>query len=437
MNVREAAFLSLERCRSGEKFANLELDSAIKKYGLEGTDRGFFTVLVYGVIERRITLDHMIAAFSSIPICKLESRVLTLMRLGAYQIMFLSRTPDSAAVNESVELAKKYTNKGTAGFVNGVLRSIVRNKEALPYPDRESDLIGHLSVTYSIPRWLCEMWVVDHGEEKAEKMLAAVNINPPITLRVNTLKTTRSALIETLALSGIEARPTELSEDGVRLAGNVPVSDLEAMKNGLCFVQDEASQLCVKALGAMRGETVIDTCCCPGGKSFGIAMDMENEGRLVSLDLHESKLSLVRGGAERLGITVLEGAVHNGTTAKPELVGTADRVLTDAPCSGLGVIAKKPDLRYKSPEDIARLPDLQYRILCSSAEYLKDGGTLVYSTCTVNKRENEEVVQRFLSSHPEFVPTGEGMPFGGPSVTLFPDEHHTDGFFIAKMVKRP
>lgn len=437
MNVREAAFLSLERCRSGEKFANLELDSAIKKYGLEGTDRGFFTILVYGVIERRITLDHMIAAFSSIPICKLESRVLTLMRLGAYQIMFLSRTPDSAAVNESVELAKKYTNKGTAGFVNGVLRSIVRNKEALPYPDRDCDLIGHLSVTYSIPRWLCEMWVVDHGEEKAEKMLAAVNVNPPITLRVNTIKTTRSALIETLALSGIEARPTELSEDGVRLVGNVPVSDLEAMKNGLCFVQDEASQLCVKALGAMRGETVIDTCCCPGGKSFGIAMDMENEGRLVSLDLHESKLSLVSGGAERLGITVLEGAVHNGTTAKQELVGTADRVLTDAPCSGLGVIAKKPDLRYKSPEDIARLPDLQYRILCSSAEYLKDGGTLVYSTCTVNKRENEEVVQRFLSSHPEFVPTGEGMPFGRPSVTLFPDEHHTDGFFIAKMVKRP
>ena len=429
MNVREAAFLSLERCRSGDKFANLELDSAIKKYGLDGTDRGFFTVLVYGVIERKITLDHMIGSFSSIPVEKLDPKALTLLRLGTYQIMFLSRTPDSAAVNESVELAKRYLNKGTAGFVNGVLRSIVRNKEALPYPSREESPIDYLSVYYSIPQWLCRRWTEDYGFHKAERMLEAVNVNPPITLRVNTLRTTRAELISILEEAGISATPTELSENGVRLPHGVPVSDLQALKDGLCFVQDEASQICVATLGAREGETVIDTCSCPGGKSFGAAMDMKNKGRLVSLDLHESKLSLVKSGAERLGIDIVEAAVHNGSSPREDLIGKADRVLSDVPCSGLGVIAKKPDLRYKSPDDIDRLPEVQKRILESSSKYVKTGGILVYSTCTVNKRENEDVVSAFLTAHPEFSLCEEGMR------TFFPDTDRTDGFFVAKMKK--
>ncbi len=435
MNVREAALLSLIKCADGDKFSNLELDSAIKKHGFSSSDKAFFTTLVYGVIEKRISLDYVIGHYSSKPCEKIEPKLLHILRLGAYQIIYLDRTPDSAAVNESVELAKKHTHKGTSGFVNGILRNISRNKNSLPLPDRKADLFGYLSIKYSCPVWLCEKWYQDYGEEKAEKLLFSINVNPTITLRVNTLKITRDELISELEKKGVKAEKTKLSQNGIRLTENVAISELDELKNGLCYVQDEASQLCVAALGAKDGETVIDTCSCPGGKSFGIGMDMNNRGRLISLDLHESKLSLVKSGAERLGISILEASVHNGTLPKEEFIGKADRVLTDAPCSGLGVIAKKPDLRYKSYEDISRLPDIQYKILCSSSKYVKSSGILVYSTCTLNKDENEGVVNRFLNENSEFSLCSDGMPSGEATITLFPDEHGTDGFFIAKLKK--
>jgi 16S rRNA (cytosine967-C5)-methyltransferase len=286
-----------------------------------------------------------------------------------------------------------------------------------------------------MPTWICQKWSEDYGEDEAEEILSAINVNPPITLRVNTLKTTRDELIERLRSKGIEAEKTSLSDSGIKLTKSVAVSELDVLGEGLCYVQDEASQLCVSALGARPGETVIDTCSCPGGKSFGIAMDMGNEGRLISLDLHESKLSLVKNGAEKLGISIIDASVHNGSSPKDELIGKADRVLTDAPCSGLGVIAKKPDLRYKSFEDISKLPEIQYKILCASSKYVKSGGTLVYSTCTLNKDENEMVAKRFLEENKDFSPNSEGMPFGESMVTLFPSEHGTDGFFIAKFIK--
>lgn len=434
MKVREAAYLSLERCDKTDKFSNLELDSAIKKYGFAGADRAFFTTLVYGVIEKRITLDYVIANYSSKPIEKIEPKLMNILRLGAYQILFLDRTPDSAAVNESVELAKYHTHKGTASFVNAILRSISREKESIPMPKEGSD--RYLSVKYSLPEWLITMWRDNYGSEKTEKLLYGMNRSPFITLRVNTLKTTRDELIEALTRDGIDCSPSEKCDSAITLNSNVAISELSYLHDGSCFVQDEASQLCVKAVGAKAGETVIDTCSCPGGKSFGIALEMKNEGKLTSLDLHESKLSLVVRGAEKLGIDILSTSVHNGTKPKEDLLGTADRVLCDVPCSGLGVIAKKPDLRHKSPDDISRLPEIQYKILCNGASYLKDGGTLVYSTCTLNKKENEDVVEKFLCEHPEFSPCGEGMYEGKPMMTFFPDEHGTDGFFVAKFIKK-
>ncbi len=434
MKVREAAYLSLERCDKTDKFSNLELDSAIKKYGYTGSDRAFFTTLVYGVIERRITLDYVIGVYSSKPIEKIEPKLMNILRLGAYQILFLDRTPDSAAVNESVELAKYHTHKGTASFVNAVLRNISRGKGSIPMPKEGSD--QYLSVKYSLPEWLISMWRDNYGIEKTEKLLSGMNRAPFLTLRVNTLKTTRDELINTLKNDGIDCLPSEKCDSAVILNSNVAISELSALRDGLCFVQDEASQLCVKAVGAKAGETVIDTCSCPGGKSFGIALEMKNEGKLISLDLHESKLSLVYNGAEKLGINILSTSVHNGTKPKDELIGTADRVLCDVPCSGLGVIAKKPDLRHKSPDDISRLPEIQYKILCNGASYLKNGGTLVYSTCTLNKAENEEIAERFLNEHPEFSPCGDGMYEGKPMMTFFPDEHGTDGFFVAKFIKK-
>ena len=433
MKVREAAFLSLERCDKTDKFSNLELDSAIKKYGFTGSDRAFFTTLVYGTIERRITLDYVIGVYSSKPIERIEPKLMNILRLGAYQILFLSRTPDSAAVNESVELAKYHTHKGTAPFVNAVLRNISRGKGNIPMPKEGSD--QYLSVKYSLPEWLISMWRDNYGSEKTEKLLEGMNRAPYMTLRVNTLKNTREELINTLANDGIDCSPSDKCDSALILNSNVPIADLTALGEGLCFIQDEASQLCVKAVGAKQGDTVIDTCSCPGGKSFGIAIEMKNEGKLTSLDLHESKLSLVVSGAERLGISILAAEVHNGTKPKEDLVGSADRVLCDVPCSGLGVIAKKPDLRHKSPDDISRLPEIQYKILCNGASYVKNGGTLVYSTCTLNKKENEDVAEKFLSEHPEFSPCGEGMYDGNPMMTFFPDEHGTDGFFVAKFIR--
>lgn len=434
MDVREAALLSLERCGEGDKYSNLEIDSAIKKYGFTRKDRAFFTALVYGVIEKRITLDYVIGKFSSKPTEKIEPRLLHILRLGAYQIMFLDRVPDSAACNESVELAKLHTHKGTSGFVNGVLRNIARNKDTVEYPEKGS--LQYYSVKYSCPEWLCDMWISMYGEELGEAILEGVNRNPRITLRTNTLKISRDQLISKLENIGINCEPTALSPYGITLDEFTPFSDITPAEEGLCYVQDESSQLCASALGALPGENIIDTCACPGGKSFGIAMEMNNTGNILSLDLHESKLSLVTHGAEKLGIVIIKTAVQNGAKRRGDLDGTADRVLCDVPCSGLGVIAKKPDLRHKKPDDIARLPEIQYSILDNASRYVKPGGYLLYSTCTLNTNENEAVTERFLAEHDEYAPCAEGMPFDNPQITLFPHEYGTDGFFMAKFKKK-
>lgn len=435
MDVRQAAFMSLMRCEKENKFSNIELDSAIKKYGFSGQDRALFTTLVYGVIERRISLDYYIASFSSIPIEKLEPKILCILRLGFYQIIYLSRIPDSAACNESVKLAKLYSHKGAHGFVNAVMRALTRSKQSLPSPDRDKDYIGYLSIEYSIPAWLCKMWIAAYGESNAEKIMLSMCSNPKITLRTNTLRITRENLLEKLSESSIKASPTVHSPYGIRLDERVPVSELEALRKGLCFVQDEASQICASALGAMPGDTVLDCCACPGGKSFSLAMDMKCEGTLESFDLHQSKLSLISSGAEKLGITNIKTAVRNASKFDESAEKRYDRILCDVPCSGLGVIAKKPDLRHKSPSDFKRLPEIQYSILENSARYLKHGGVLVYSTCTLNPEENEKVVSRFLEIHKEFEPCGDKMPEEKPMRTIFPYDFGTDGFFIAKIKK--
>lgn len=430
-DAREAAFRSLTRCFENDKFSNIEVDSAIKKFGLEGSDKALFTLLVYGVIEKKITLDYIISRFSSKPIEKLEPQVLMILRMGVYQIVFCDRIPDSAACSESVELAKRVTHKGTSGFVNGILRSVARGKESIEYPSKEKNLSEYLSIYYSCPKWLCDMWIGAYGSEKCTEILEAISCPPTITLRVNTLKTSRGELIGSLP----ESVECETAPYGVRLLDSTPISRIPQIEEGLCFVQDEASQLCTYAIGARPGETVMDICSCPGGKSFGIAMDMQNSGRLLSLDLHENKLSLVKKGAEKLGIRIIETGVNDGSVLKEEYINSADRVLCDVPCSGLGVIAKKPDLRYKNPTDIDRLPDIQYAILNTCCEYVKNGGTLIYSTCTLNPKENESIVRKFLAEHTEFRPDPSLMPDRNACVTIFPNKSGGDGFFIAKFIK--
>lgn len=415
VNVREAALNSLLRCEKDGRYSNIELDGAIKKYALEGVDRAFFTTLVYGVIEKRITLDYALSIYSSRPPETLDPFILNILRLAAYQIYYLDRTPDSAAVNEAVESAKRRANVGAAGYCNAVLRKLAADSENIPCPDRSEGLV-YWSVKYSLPKWLCEMWLNSYGERDARSIMENVNRRAKAALFVNTLKTTRQALIE--RLGGLAECVAE-APNGVILKKDIPISDLP-IGEGDCFVQDISAQLCVKVLSPAAGETVIDTCACPGGKSFAAAIAMGNEGRIISLDLHQNKLSLIRSGAERLGINIIETACHDGTEAKAELIGIADRVICDVPCSGLGVIAKKPDLRYKTPDDLARMPDLQLKILTAASKYLKYGGSLVYSTCTVNRAENAGVAKRFAELNPNFHPTEQRV--------IYPAEDR-DGFF--------
>lgn len=419
VNVREAALNSIIRCEKEGRYVNLELDSAIKKYGLEGVDRSFYTALVYGVTEKRITLDYIISRYSKYALGELDVFVLNILRLGAYQILYLDRTPDSAAVNEAVEAAHRRCKPTAAGFVNAVLREISRNRDSLPLPDK-SDRLRYYSVLYSLPEWMCGLWLDKFGEKDAAAIMEGLNRRPKITLRVNTLKLTRELLLQRFAAEDIPARAA-CCPDGIILERDIPAEKLH-IGDGLCYVQDVSSQLCVEAMSPLPGETVLDACACPGGKSFGCALKMENRGRVISLDLHKNKLSLIERGALAMDIGIIETAERDGTEFYAPYERLADRVLCDVPCSGLGVIAKKPDIRYKKEEDLQRLPETQYAILSNCSRYVKPGGRLVYSTCTLNPAENEEVAGRFAADNPRFTLV--------ESRTILPASDR-DGFFYA------
>ncbi len=431
-NVRRLALDTLDRIFGGKSYSNIAVDTVIRRENLSGKDRAFFCVLVYGVVEKKITLDYFIDALSALPASSVEPQVRNILRMGLYQLRFLDRVPAHAAVSETVALAPVRSR----GFVNAILRTYSRQKDSLLLPDKK-DFLRYLSVTYSCSEPLCQKLTEEFGPQKAEGLLAAWESVPPVTLRVNSLKTTREKLLATLIAKGMDASVTEISPHGIRISNTALAAT--GLEEGLCFVQDEASQIAVEALDAQPGDTVYDICACPGSKSFGAALDMENKGKLLSFDIHENKLSLVRTSAERLGITILETRTRDGRIPDETLFNTADRVICDVPCSGFGVIAKKPELRYKNPADCNALPMIQADILTNACRYVKPGGRLVYSTCTIFSEENNENIDRFLASHPDFVP----HPFAVGNLnapdgrlTLLPDTHGTDGFFIAVLERK-
>ena len=433
MNARELALATLNRVTQDKSYSNIAVDTVIKRENLTGKDRSLFCVLVYGVIERKITLDHLIDGLSALAPEKIEPQTRNLLRMGLYQLRFLDRVPDHAAVSETVNLAPRRTR----GFVNAILRSYLRQKDTLTLPKKEDGVIRYLSVLYSYPEDFCQKLVDEFGDQKAEAILAAFEKTPALTLRANTLKTSRDALLAQLTQKGLDATPTENAPHGIRVENAAP-SDL-GLEEGLFFVQDEASQIASLALGAKRGNTVYDICACPGSKSFGAALDMENEGSVTSFDLHENKLSLVQKGAARLGITILRTQARDGRDFDQALLESADGVICDVPCSGFGVVAKKPEIRYKELSSCEALSKIQYDILSNACRYVKGGGTLVYSTCTIFREENGDNVQRFLSEHPDFSlsPFKAGhldVPEG--QITLLPSDHGTDGFFIAKFKRK-
>ncbi len=428
MNPRKLALDLLVKAEKNGQYTNIALDRALFASDLSEADRALCAILFYGVIEQRIALDYRLAALSSRPLRELDATVLGALRLGLYQLTALDRIPPHAAIYETVALCPKKS----AGFVNAILRAHTRIPET-PLPDKEHEPVRCLSIRYSVCEPLADKLLAIYGMSRAESLLDAFSHNPATTVRVNTLKISRDALAA--HLNGAE--PTALCPAGLRVHG--ALRSLYGFDDGLFFVQDEASQLCVEALDAQAGDVVLDICACPGSKSFGSAIRMGNAGEVHAFDLHEKKLSLVVSGAQKLGITILNATAHDGRDFLPEWEGRADRVLCDVPCSGFGVIAKKPELRYKDPAVSAALPDIQLAILETASRYVSPGGTLVYSTCTIFPEENEDNVARFLASHPEFslTPFRAGAldcPEG--QITLLPDRHPTDGFFIAKLTKK-
>ena len=367
----------------------------------------------------------------------LQPPLADMLRIGAYQILFLDKVPDHAAVSESVELCRTNGRSAASGLVNAVLRKVAQNKSNLP-PLPEGN-IARLSIAYSHPQWLVKKLVSLLGVEEAERFLRIDNEAAPMTVQVNPLKTDADALARELAGDGVKAVPHGWVPDCFELSGTGDLTTLTAFYQGRFTVQDAAAKLVTYAAGFEKGQDVLDVCAAPGGKSFAAAFAMENEGHILSCDLHENKLRRIREGAQRLGITCIETAAADGRTFREEWAGRFDTVLCDVPCSGLGIIRKKPDIRYKDVHEFKALPDIQRAILENSARYVRPGGVLVYSTCTVLPEENENVTDAFLSSHPEFIyeefslPNGEAAP---GYLTLWPQRNGTDGFYLSRMRRR-
>lgn len=438
MNTRQAAFVSLQKYENGGKYLNIEADTAIRRNALEGADRALYTNIVYGTVERRITLEYLLAQLCDRPLAKIDRNVAIILRMSLYQLRYLDRVPAYAVLQEAGELTRRFAAQSAVGFVNAVLREYERRGAEIAMPSPQADFQRYLSVTYSYPAWFCALLVRCYGKRRAEAILKAFEKNPPLTLFPNLLKTDRAGLLRALRAEGIACEETRYSPYGVRLSRHVPIDAITPLAQGLCFVQDEASQLAALALGAAPAQTILDSCACPGGKSFALALLCGDKAKIISCDLHENKLSLVRRGAEKLGIASVEAQARDSGAFYPPFENAFDRVLCDVPCSGLGVLSKKPDIREKKEEEIERLPAVQRRILENCARYVRPGGELVYSTCTVHPAENEEQIKVFLREHPEFSlqPFMLGQETVQGMQTLLPDRYAgMDGFFIAKLRK--
>ena len=438
MDAREVSLLSLNDCQRQGGWSDAILKKRLASAGLDSRDGALATQLCFGVLQNRLLLDFYLSRFSNLPLKRMEGRVVEALRLGAYQMLFLDKIPHSAAVNASVELTRKHCkNPRAAGMVNGILRNLERSLDSLPAIPRENP-VSCLSVLYSHPEWLVEEFLTALGSEETARLLAANNSQAPITAMANTTKTTVEGLAKALEGEGVTARPHPWLADCLILSKTGNLERLAAFQEGLFYVQDSASKLSALALGPEPGLRVLDCCAAPGGKSFAAAIQMEGGGEVVSCDLHPHKKKLIQAGADRLGLKNITPLTADGKAVRPEWENAFDRVLVDAPCSGLGVIRKKPDIRYKDPEPLKDLPRVQRAILDNAARYVKPGGVLVYSTCTLLRRENEAVALGFLADHPHFKAEGFPLPecVGDARtgmLTLWPHRQGTDGFFICRL----
>ncbi len=436
-SARETAVLTLAACEKQGAWSDGHLKRTIREQGLDRRDAALAARLCYGVLQNKLLLDWRLSRVCSMKLDRLDAKVLCGLRVGAYQLLFLDKIPPSAAVNEAVELAKRHSrNPRAAGLVNGVLRALAREET----PEIVGkDRLEALSIQYSHPRWLTEEFVNLLGMEGAEALLAADNGQPPAAAQVNTLKTTPEQLEAELRSAGAEVRPHPWLEGCLLLTGAGDLERLESFRRGEFYIQDAASRLAVLAAGPKPGQRVLDCCAAPGGKSFAAAILMENRGELISCDIHPHKIRLLEAGRERLGLSVIAPTLQNAAQCREDWRSGFDVVLADVPCSGLGIIRKKPDIRYKDPEPLKGLPRVQRAILDNCARYVRPGGVLLYSTCTLLPRENGGIVDAFLDARPDFSPEPFELPSLGAQpgrITFWPHIHGADGFFAARLRRK-
>lgn len=438
MTAREAAWTALQRWRKNGAWSDAALNAVLQSAQLEPRDAALAARICYGTLQNLTLLDHYLSVYCTTPLQKLEPKVLDLLRLSAYQIVLLDKVPPRAAVNEAVALCRKGGCARASGLVNAVLRRVAEHWDALPEIPG-AGTADYLAVRYSHPRWLAQLYIDAHGYAFAERALAANNADAPACLQVNTMKTTAYALAASLRADGIETEPHPWLPDALLCCGG-NLAAARAFADGWFYVQDAAAHCAALVSGAQPGMRVLDACAAPGGKSFAAAMQMRDQGCMISCDIHENKWKRIRSGAERLGLTCISTRTMDARRPDADLTGAMDVVLADVPCSGLGVIRKKPEIRYKDPAELAGLPQIQGDILDNVSRYVKPGGVLLYSTCTLLQAENEGVVTAFLAQHPEYhlesflLPGPLGEVAAG-QCTLWPQRLQTDGFFLAKLRK--
>ncbi len=436
MTARQIAYTALLRMDRAGSYSNLALDAVLEGESPSEADRRLASELFYGVLERKLTLDSQLSRYLKKGAAALDPEVRVSLELGMYQLLYLAGVPQSAAVNESVNLIKRSKKRSASGLVNGVLRSFLRDGCKIVLP--EGGWLERTAVATGMPAAILRIWERDYGRETAEALAENCLGRPPLHFRVNPLRADVPEAVEAFRADGAEAVPHPLLPGCLEVRRPGSIARLKAFREGLAAVQDSASQLCALAVGARPGERIFDLCAAPGSKSFVMAQEMENRGEILAFDLHESRTGLIRQGAERLGLTCIRAEAGDASRFNPAL-GQADRVLCDVPCSGLGIIRRKPEIRYKTEAELAALPPVQAAILDNAARYVRPGGVLVYSTCSLNRAENEDVVRGFLEKHPEMEP--DPMPAGLPAAggkaqaTLMPMDGF-DGFFIARMRRR-
>lgn len=419
-NARKTAVKALLKIEQDSAYSNITLNSVFKESEFSSADKALISALVYGVLDRKITLDYVLSRFMKTPVKKTAPFTLMVLRTALYQIMYMDKIPQSAAVNEAVKLIKTSKENRNSGFVNAVLRAVLRAEKLLP----EGDSINELSIRFSCPELIVKSFFEDYGKENTKKLLESSLETPPLTVRVNTAKTDAESLKQSFLDDGIACESADI-DNCLYFPKGFDVQNNESYKKGYFYVQDTASQKAVSVLSPQKNTRVLDMCAAPGGKSFTMANLMENKGELIACDLYEARVKLIADSAKRLGLDIIHPAVCDATEYNENL-GLFDCILCDVPCSGLGVLRRKPEIKYKEDFDFTTLEDIQYRILCNAVKYLKKGGKILYSTCTLRIRENENLVNRFLTEYNGFRKIYEH--------TFMPHTDNTDGFYCALLV---